>query len=229
MKNMDTTGTASGLNGSQVKEKALLELIEKNEALLIWYSNIGYRLLIDEYISKLINGIGFDSNELFIFCSSDLCNFTTFVVLVFDNGKVISTGVAIHKDRVVGLENALLEAKLAESIYKDTKMSPYRLFTMDDHNIFYKFTSELKYTKTINFVSDVQEELQISPWIKSIEFAILNTKLYQDYVTIRCFSKDLMNFIPDKNSILQSIDKEIFKRYSINRDNILAIPPSIIY
>lgn len=226
---MDTTGTASGLKGDMLKEKALLELIEKNEAMLIWYSDMGYTVLINEYVKKLINRIGFDSENLFIFCSSNLCNLTTFLVLIFDEGKIVSTGVAIDKDTKIGLEKALLEAKLAETFYKDTEVSPYKPYTMREHNLTYRFVLELANNKkAISFTEDVQDEIVISPWIESIEFAILNTKSYQDYVTIRCFSKELINCVPDKNGILLSINKKIFKRYSINRDDILAIPPSII-
>ena len=227
--NMDTTGTASGLPSNDLKEKALLELIEKNEAMLIWYLGKGHNVLIDKNIKQLINRIGFNSKDIYIFCSNNLCNLTTFVVFLFNDGEIISSGVNIDKDSKKALANALLEAKLLESLYRDSQISPYKVFNQYLHKRIYEFVENLsKKMGNINFIFDVQKNVILLPWITSIEFAVLNTKSYQDFITIRCFSKELLNSIPSKENILIDLNKKIFKQYGINETIVLKIPPCII-
>ncbi|WMM24463.1 YcaO-like family protein [Tissierella sp. MB52-C2] len=226
---MDTTGTASGLSSKELKEKALLELIEKNEVMLIWYLEKGFNVLIDEEIKKLINSIGFHSEDIYIFCSSNLCNLTTFAVFLFDDKGIVSTGVSLNKDPKKALTNALLEAKLLESFYRDSETSPYKSFNQYNYKIIYEFIDKLsKSMKCINFVDDIQQDIILSPWINSIEFAVLNTNSYQEYVTIRCFSKELLNAIPSDGNILANLDKKIFRIYHLDEDGILKKPSCII-
>lgn len=226
---MDTTGTASGLPSKELKEKALLELIEKNEVMLIWYLGKGFNVLINQKIRRLIVSIGFHSEDIYIFCSNNLCNLTTFAVFLFNDKKIVSTGVSLDKDSKEALTNALLEAKLLESFYRDSEISPYKSFNENDYKIIYEFVDELsKSMKGINFVGNIQQDVILSPWINSIEFAVLNTKSYQDFITVRCFSKELLNAIPDTENILYSIDKKIFKTYHLDESSIFKKPPCII-
>lgn len=226
---MDTTGTASGFYSNILKEKALLELIEKNEIMLIWYLAKGYNVLIEQDISNLIKCIGFYSEEIYIFCSNNLCNITTFAVFLFHNEKIVSTGINADKDSKQALFKALLEAKLLETYYRDSTISPYKIFNKDDYKEIYEFIKNLsKKMKSTSFVEDVKREIILSPWISSIEFALLNTKLHQDYVTIRCFSKELLNCVPGKQNILRSLDKLIFKKYNIDENAILSNTQCVI-
>lgn len=226
---MDTTGTASGLPSKKLKEKALLELIEKNEVMLIWYLEKGFNVLIDEEISQLIDSIGLYSEDIYIFCSSNLCNLTTFTVFLFNDKEIISTGISLDKNSKKALTNALLEAKLLESFYRDSETSPYKSFSQDNHKIAYEFVSNLsKKMKSTNITEDIQQDINLSLWINSIEFAVLNTNSYQDHVTIRCFSKDLLNAIPSGENILANLDKKIFRMHHLQEDIVLSKPSCII-
>lgn len=226
---MDTTGTASGLPSKELKEKALFELIEKNEVMLIWYLEKGFNVLIDEEIRKLINSIGFHSEDIYIFCSNNLCNITTFAVFLFNDKKIVSTGVSLDKDSKKALTNALLEAKLLESFYRDSEISPYKSFNQNDYKTIYEFIDELsKSLKSINIDEDIQQDITLLPWISSIEFAVLNTNPCQEHITIRCFSKELLNAIPSIENILYSMDKKIFKIYHLDESSVLKKSPCII-
>ncbi|MBU3228912.1 YcaO-like family protein [Clostridium algidicarnis] len=226
---MDTTGTASGFNSEKLKEKALLELIEKNEVMLIWYLEKGYNVSIDKVVRRLINSIGFHSQDIYIFCSNNLCNLTTFSIFLFNNKEIVATGVSIDKDSEKALSKALLEAKLLEAFYRDSDISPYKLFSNHQYKTIYEFVKNLSYTlESICIEKDVKKDIILAPWITSIEFAILNTKCYQDYITIRCFSKELLNCIPNQDNIFQSLDKKIFKSYNLSEADILRKPPCII-
>lgn len=226
---MDTTGTASGLPSKELKEKALFELIEKNEVMLIWYLEKGFNILIDEGIRQLIDSIGFHSEDIYIFCSNNLCNLTTFAVFLFNDKKIVSTGVSLDKDSKKALTNALLEAKLLESFYRDSQISPYKSFSQSDFKITYEFVNDLsKKMKNINIAGNTHQNITLSPWINSIEFAVLNTNPCQEHITIRCFSKELLNAIPSIENILYSMDKKIFKIYHLDESSVLKKPPCII-
>lgn len=226
---MDTTGTASGLPSNELKEKALLELIEKNEVMLMWYLGKGFNVLMDQNIRRLVNSIGFHSEDIYIFCSNNLCNLITFAVFLFNNNKIVSTGVSVDKDSNKALFKALLEAKLLESFYRDSQISPYRLFGQYEYKIIYEFVKNLsREMESINMMENVQQNIILSPWIDSIEFSILNIKAYQEYVTIRCFSKELLNSIPNSKNVLSSLDKKIFKEYGLDKKNVLEKPSCAI-
>lgn len=197
--------------------------------MLIWYLGKGHNVLIDKNIQQLINRIGFNSKDIYIFCSSNLCNLTTFVVLLFNDGKIISSDVNADKDSKKALTNALLEAKLLESFFRDSEISPYKLFNQYHHKIIYRYVESLsKKMGDVCNICSIQQNVILLPWITSIEFAVLNTKSYQDFITIRCFSKELLNSIPSKKNILADLNKKIFKQYGINETIILKIPPCII-
>lgn len=226
---MDTTGTASGIYSKRLKEKALLELIEKNEAMLIWYLEKGCKIIINQQIKDLINSIGFYSEEIYIFSSSNLCNLNTFLIILFHNEKVIATGVSIDKDSSKALYKSLLEAKLIEALYMDENISSYNKFTKNDYEIIYKYVKYLSNNMgNVYFKKDIKQEIILASWINSIEFAILNTKLNQEFITLRCFSKQLLNCIPNKEYIIKCINKDIFTEYNVNKNYIVDKPDSII-
>jgi len=226
---MDTTGTASGIYSNLIKEKALLELIEKNEAMLIWYLQKGMNVLIDKYTKQLIKKIGFHSEELYIFSSNNICNLDTFVVLLFHNKRIVGTGVSIDKNSKIGLTNALLEAKTMECVYTGLEASPFNVCTSSDHKRIYEYVNNISVNMgTTNLKEKVNENIIISSWVTSIEVAILNTQKFQEYATIRCFSKEMLNCVPCKKNILESIDKKIFKEFKLNHKIISERPSCII-
>lgn len=70
--NIDTTGTAAGTISTKVIEKAIFELLEKNELYLFWYLNIGERLKNSKVIERFLKRQGMDEFENY-FLRLSLC------------------------------------------------------------------------------------------------------------------------------------------------------------
>lgn len=226
---MDTTGTASGLKSALLKEKSILELIEKNEGLLLWYKLLGYRVKKTDEINKLIKSIGFYSDEIFIYAAENILNIPSFFIFLVSKGKIMATGASCNQNQYAGLKNALLEAKLLESVNREDSLYCYK--ELDDAGVTYVYQHIQKLEtmleeKQYDFCN--HNELVYPNWIESLEVAVLNTKSYQEWVTIRCFSKDLVNSIPIKENIMKSMEKKIFKVFKLEWEEIDKIPSCII-
>ena len=227
--NMDTTGTASGLNSQRIINKAILELIEINDAMLLWYKGLGYSLAIDSNISKLIKKTGFSSDKIFIFVSNNLSNCNTFTVVCFKNKKLAASGVNSDMSSYKALFNALTEAKLIEALFNDQEANVYKNFTLADHiQIYERVNNFKKHMKKYHMCNSQVTTIKFPQWLKSLEIGVLNTKLSQDFISIRCFSKDLINSIPLKSNILNELDKTIFNVFNIDYKTIKQLPDCII-
>ena len=110
----DTTGTAAGLHSDIIINKAVCELVEKNEVFCFWYSNNGKVIEPNNYIKNIINKLNFVSTNFFCFCSQEISNYPTVIVLGFLHERLITTGVSCTDNMYSSLQNAFQEAKIVE-------------------------------------------------------------------------------------------------------------------
>ena len=123
---VDTTGVACRDNSSRkVIEKAISELIEKNELIFFWYLNTALPIKVDRLIVRyFIKKYGLESEEIYLFYTSNLSNWYTVISILFRNGKVIASGVCCNKYFFKSLEGAISELKIIKNInsYKNNKI-----------------------------------------------------------------------------------------------------------
>ncbi len=227
--NVDTTGSASGTKSSRIIEKALSELIEKNEMFLMWYSKSGYILKLDESIIDILNSYGLSQKETVIFLSNQLSNVFTIAVLIFKKNKIMSVGISLNKDEKQGLILAIEEAILLREQNLDENVNVYNKMLsekeyIDVYSMVNYFKTKFKYI----FLEDLYKhnKIEVAPFIKNIEVCVLNVSPKQDNMTIRCVSKDLFNCIPSKDSILKS-NNNIKTLFQITDKEVNKMLPNI--
>lgn len=227
---MDTTGTASGYGSSFLCQKALLELIEKNDLILIWYRFMGYSLVINDEIINILKKIGLDPKNISVFVCNNISSAFTSVTIMFDDyGNVVSSGVCCDLDVNKSVLNSLLEAKLLQKIYSDQSYSP---FPQSLKNVYFNHISNMKsnmYKITLTELSKRfkrEVEIELKDWVSSIYYCVLNTMEHQSFTTVRCFSEELLSCLPIKYNIMKNIDKKIIEKYNIL--NIIDSVPNCI-
>lgn len=227
---MDTTGTASGKKSSLVIDKALTELIEKNETFLMWILNKGYRLVLDKDLISIIKKYNLVIDDTFIFMSKSISNVYTFAVILFANKKIVSVGISLNKNENKGLIQALEESILLK-FQNEKNHGRDNIYSHFSTKTNYKILNKIKYfnEKFIPIhISDLKdhEELTIKNFITNLEIAVLNTSSKTDNITIRCLSENLYNCIPSKQ-IISKNRREILNIFNINTDIINDMLPNI--
>lgn len=211
---MDTTGTASGQSSKKNIEKAFNELIEKNELGLLWYKGEGYAVCINKQMQVYLSSKGIHCEYVRIFVANNLGRQFTVIVILFGKEKeVLSTGVSSNINILKSLENAILEAQL---IYHNCTLPRVK----QDHEI--KEKDIFDYVELLSnklvaidiFRDDLPKGI-MPEWISNIYCAMLNTKTWQKDVTIRVFSSNLLNCLPNKENIYACPDTTIVRKYSL--------------
>lgn len=203
---MDSTGTASGNNSMKLYHKAVLELIEKNDLLVFWYKKYGYRIILDSEINNIINNLGI-IGEVKIYMINYISNAYTVIVFIIKNNKIRATGIAsslIIKDAI---RSALEESKLLLSIYSGCDYSPFERVKNESYVDYIDSLDILPSLNISNFVK--YSDIKLVPWIKTLYLGVLNTKPFQEYITIRCFSEELISCLPTYTNIAYQKNKEI--------------------
>jgi hypothetical protein len=226
---VDTTGTSSGCFSEKLKEKAVFELVEKNEAMLFWYTGKGFVVKHDKKVESLINKVGLSSYEVLIFAVNEIVNIYTIIVVTFKGQEIISVGVSLKKKFMDSLNTALMECRLLEMFYDGLRKSFRYKLSKKEHRNIYEFINLL--TDSLNSMEPIYNDFDkviFKPWMTSLELVVLNTNKYQDFLTIRCVSKDLLNCVANHSIILNSLDKKVLKQYSIGEDSVRTRPDCII-
>lgn len=215
---LDTTGSASGVGDLELVYKAVAELIEKNELLLFWYGNKGYRYMNLRLINTIKNKFGFESNELLVFGCNELSNLKTIIVCIFDSNKrLIGSGVASRKTEELAFIEAFRESILLKWAYSPCgQRSPYSDNSQEIYNyLVNREDSDSQDLKVYTYKKTVIEGIEIVDWIDNIFISILNSQPYQKSMAIKVFSSNLVNSIPLKSNLLKSKNNSIIKQYNI--------------
>ncbi len=226
---VDTTGTAAGLRSDQVVKAGILELIEKNEMLLLWYCKKGVYFKKNAFIKKTIANMAFSSERVEIFMCQEISNyFSIFVVLISQN-SVVASGAGISDSKVSALKKALCEARLLEWQNKNNKLSSY--YSMND----YQRSSVLKHINKIvfelpkvDFYEEEVKNLEVVTWVKTMYVHPLNLSNSYGPLIVKCISKELYNCVPLKENIINSLDKAIAKKYKLSDKYLKLIPNCIL-
>lgn len=215
----DTTGTAAGVSTFDIVEKAVSELVEKNEVFCFWYGRAGRRLEKTPFIDKIIDEIGFCSNEFFCFVVNEISNFPTIIVMVFLDTRLITTGVACHRSMKEGIYKAFQEAKIIEWQQYDNAKSNFSKYSITEQKKIYnkvKIKSRVM-ERAIISIED-ERKLELQDWIENIEIKLLYADINLGIKVIKCISEELLSSLPVRRNILKSINKKIVRKYYIDED-----------
>lgn len=211
----DTTGTASGRHADDIIQKAVLELIEKNELFCFWYGDKGKRVYCDDELENQIKQYNFISTSIKIFLMNELSNYPTIIVLGFLDDELKTTGVACSPDISTSIRNALNEAKSIEWQTFNNPLAEANQYSKEMLQLFYKKVNYKEHLCEMVLISSLEhnESLKISDWIVHIEIAVIGEDINRGIKTIKCISNQLLNSIPIKKNILLQKEKEIVRKY----------------
>lgn len=221
---VDTTGTISGVKSTNAIEGAILELIEKNEMLLLWYKFLGFYIKKESSLEELIRNMNFSSERVEIFFSKNLSNMPVFFVILISDDKLIASGAGIHRNSELALEKAMNEARLLEWQNKNNNQSTLTLLSEIDQDKIIKHINLMRdQMEKISFEKFIEETLLLPGWLSSLEFHVLNSITDTGSLTIKCLSQNILNCLPKKEYIFLK-EKELHKQYSITKESITEIP-----
>ncbi len=212
----DTTGTASGLNSKILIEKAVCELIEKNELMLMWYKKLTKIVDISDYINSVLMKYGINRDVVKIFYSQNISNIHTVIIFIFNRyNEIIGSGISGSKDINDALISSIEEALM--QIWVNLN-APSPIYTKNSKKLKTYFLNLCK-AEIINIenLKSVQN-IKIIEEFNDIEIALLNIAGLQREITIKALSESMFNCIPSLVNIKKNKDKKIVKYFDIMED-----------
>lgn len=222
---IDTTGTATGIASEFIIDKALRELIEKNELFNFWFTERGLRYLItpSKKEKKLIDDLNFVADNHIIIGIKSISNFFTVIVISFKDKVVTGCGIACESNLKKGIKKALLENKLIEwQQYKNPNSDFYKRASSLGDQV-HEFIISKKYQYPFPPVTE-----QIERWVKleknipKPEVIILGKNI-DNTVSIKLISEYLLNCIPKKIYLKDSSTQLITSGINIDTTGIDCI------
>ena len=215
----DTTGTAAGTDSKSIIEKAICELIEKNEVFCFWYGRSGKVLEINHHMRKMIDKLGFISTEFYCFLLNEISNFPTIIVLGFDNGRLITTGVSCSNNMMKSLCGAFQEARIIEWQQYNNIKSNFTNYSVIEQELFLNAIKEKKnYLEKGKIVKNKEEQIKLVNWVHNIQVRLLYSDNILGIKVVKCISENLFSSLPITKNISKSLRKEIVKRYYIDKE-----------
>ena len=215
----DTTGTAAGLYSDFIINKAICELVEKNEVFCFWYGSKGNVVEQTAEVKKIINKLGFISTDFFCFCLQEISNYPTILVLGFLNQRLITTGVSCTNNILSSLQNAFQEAKIVEWQQFQNPESNFSSFSDDDHRTFWdKIVQKHNSLPKYNYESQMHSHIIFAEWVNNIQIRLIHEDRRVGVKVIKCISEELLSCLPIKKNIEYSLNKEIVKRYYLDKE-----------
>lgn len=221
---IDTTGSASGnLESKKVIQKAVFELVEKNEVLLSWYGRLCKELVLNEslYVKYLdyINNIKDICDEYKIIISKNLSNASTIIVILFKDKIIVGSGVSLELDFQKALENAIKEAKTVAISFLNKSYGYYSNYSCKDFEDIYDYVLKLCESKEHYFVvveNFCCEKFELLEEIKDFYLVYFNKCKFSHDKTVKVYSKKLLNCLPTKLNLQNNSNKYILKKYNID-------------
>ncbi|UTY27677.1 YcaO-like family protein [Treponema putidum] len=218
----DTTGTASGLRSAFIIEKAIMELIEKNELMLMWYKKYCKKLIKTKLVKDIITQYGLQTNAVEIFYSQNISNIHTIAFFIFDSKKqIVGSGISGDKNSVNALKSAIEEAimqhLLNKSFFIDFKTPEFKKYFLNLSMTIEKIN--------INTLKPIKK-IEIQKEFNDIEIGLLNISAQQREITIKALSRRMLNCVPFLGNIKCNLDKYIVKYFEIDKEveNALQCP-----
>ena len=210
----DTTGSAAGSESVCILQKAVLELIEKNEVFCFWYGRAGKYIEENEYIKTIINSLGFKATEFYCFLLNEISNFYTIIVMGFYENKLITTGVSCCNDMKECIYKAFQEARIVEWQQYNNGNSNFDKFSANTQREYYKFVQEKTKYMNRGLIQNVRhEKLKLAKWIQNIWIKLIYADVRRNVKMVKCISDELLTALPTKSNIVEASQKDIIIRY----------------
>lgn len=215
--NIDTTGTAAGTASKNVIEKAIFELLEKNELYFFWYLNYGKRLKETRVIKLFLKRQGMEEFENYFFEVQTLSLYYTVIYVSIKESHIISTGISCTPYRYKSIKNAIAEAKIIY-MFNLRRGSFYLDLSESEHKEACDFIEKSKFIthhlkgKLLNTNNVLH--LKLSCEVRDLKI-YLNTFFCRDAgpKLVSAISPTLLKCTPLKNDILQSKSSLFLKRH----------------
>lgn len=213
---IDTTGTASGINSERIIEKASLELIEKNELYLFWYTNNSDYYLISQTdeIKSLIKRLNFQGEKHFIFYMKNISSAHIVLSISFKDNILTGCGISGNLDFKEALKSSILENKLIEwENYgnPNSNLFSQAVTTKEETQSF--FDMKIKKAKKLKNNNLFKEKsIVYNSWIEIPEIILLNTKNTM-FKTIKLISSSLLNCIPNNYNLEHSSNQKVIELF----------------
>lgn len=222
----DTTGTASGLNSNILIEKAICELLEKNELMLMWYKKLCSLITINTAVQVVLMQYGINEKNIKIFYAQNISNIHTIIVFILnDNLQIISSGISGSTDAmsslVLAIEEALMQKWMDELSPKPRHLKNNKKF--DDY--FFALCNVKQIS--IKNLNPVQKIIINKPF-DDIEIGLLNIAGYRREISIKAISKTMFNCIPTISNIKKNKTKAIAIIYDIEKALKNAIECAVV-
>ena len=168
----DTTGTASGFCSNKIIEKAICELIEKNELMLMWYKKLCFKVQHSQSVNEKIISYGLNPEKIKLFFVQNITNLFTIVCFILnDDDLIIGSGISCDKDVNSALLSSIEEAIMQEWV--DT-FAQDKIFSKDDDAL-KKYFAELCDVKPIDIATlSPVRNIEIDKRFDDIEIVLLS-------------------------------------------------------
>ncbi len=223
----DTTGTASGIGSDILIEKAVCELLEKNELMLMWYKRLCYLVEFTDSVNSILLRYGLTSKNVKIFYTQNISNIHTIIVFILNNDfKIIGSGVSGDKDVFLALVSAIEEALMQKWM---EELSPKSIYNMKNYKKFNNYFFSFFNIKEINIenIKPVQN-IKINQFFNDVEISLLNIAGFQREITIKAISKTMFNCIHTIRNIKKNKQKPIAVFYKIEKELKNAVECTVI-
>lgn len=221
---VDTTGTgARNAETNLIIEKAISELIEKNELLLFWYLGLGKRLEKEQYIEMKLREYGLTCYDSYFFQCQNISSWPTIIALFTKDSKIVTTGISCNKDIKKAMDGAINEAKTLRVLnmlqWRDSLQ-----YSEAEHEEIIEYINTL-YDKNVQKHCKFQKienvDIELAEWIGNLEISMICSRVNSNKV-ISVISDELIKCIPIKKNLQYCKDVEIIKKYNIsNIDKML--------
>ncbi|CYU71946.1 hypothetical protein HPA07_01470 [Streptococcus suis] len=224
----DTTGTASGCNSSKsIINKALSELIEKNELGLMWYGCMAQKInlpkpILDDILDRFRN-IDDRVDEIVILNSRIISNLEVIYIFIFSNKKILSSGISANFSLDSAFFSAIKEAELLLTIYKEEEYGNYagiegsvefELLYNHIKNLY--VNGEIRECESKAFLDSNNETIKILDDLNDIEVMLMNICRNPFSKTIKVYSEKLNNCIPKRSNLLKSQKLYLYDYFGID-------------
>jgi hypothetical protein len=206
----DTTGMGAHYVGGKALQKALEELLEKNSLYLFWYGRMGKKLQSEIYNNHPIyHHINKEGDKIMVFMNTYFTPLKTLIVVIYNENRIVSSGISASLYFDKALDGALNEALLLKwenqaidlrNNYKNTEDDIECLYHLNNYEFLEK-RSDIYNSESISI--DYMGELMkcIPGWVSNLHVIFLKNTTYDKLTCIKVFSSDLYNHLPQKESL----------------------------
>ncbi|HEL1759498.1 TPA: YcaO-like family protein [Streptococcus suis] len=215
---VDTTGSAAGKTSYDVINKAISELIEKNELFLFWYCRKGKLIENNSFIQDILLKYGLAEFENFLFISNNLSNWPTIIYISFNNTELVTTGICCDKKLSKAIEGAICEGKTLRVL---EVLRGLNIKTELDVYNFIRNYSSVGEMMNQNLKRTLIHDLMIADWIDDLYISLFDSSIRGKVVTVS--SNSLIKCIPNNENLVFCRDTYIVKKNIVDFSRLTEV------